>query len=223
MKIGFIVNPIAGMGGKVGLKGTDGVLKRAIALGATPVAPARAVEFLKKLKASQLAVELTTCPGVMGEKEAEAAGLPAKVLPMPIKSETTAEDTKSAVKQMMASKVDLIVFVGGDGTAKDIYDAMREKNGLPVLGVPSGVKMYSGLFAVNPTEAVEVIRAFAEKTAQMADFEIMDADERAIRRDHFSIRLYGFLKGPFVPMSISRSKQLSPETLDEHENQMAIA
>ncbi len=223
MKIGFIVNPIAGMGGKVGLKGTDGVLKRAIALGAKPIAPARGVEFLRKLKASELAIELTTCLGVMGGEEAKAAGFPAKILKMPLKSETTAEDTKSAVKHMIASKVDLIVFVGGDGTARDIYDAMHGENGFPVVGVPSGVKMYSGIFAVNPSEAVEVVRAFAEKTAQMADFEIMDADESAIRRDSFSIRLYGFLKGPFVPMRSSGSKQLSPETLDEHENQMAIA
>jgi predicted polyphosphate/ATP-dependent NAD kinase len=223
LKIGFIVNPIAGMGGRVGLKGTDGVLDRAIALGAEPVAPNRAIEFLKKLKASELAIELITYPGVMGENEAEVASVPAKILPMRLKAVTTAEDTRSAVKQMMASKVDLIVFVGGDGTARDIYDAMQAENGLPVLGVPSGVKMYSGIFAVNPSEAVEVIRAFAEKTAQMADFEIMDADESAIRRDHFSIKLYGFLKGPFVPMRISGSKQLSPETVDEHENQMAIA
>jgi len=223
VKIGFIVNPIAGMGGKVGLKGTDGVLEKAIALGATPLAPARAVEFLGKLKAIELPIELVTCPSVMGENEAKATSFPAKILPMPLKSETTAEDTKAAVKHMISSKVDLIVFVGGDGTARDVYDAIQVEDGIPVLGVPSGVKMYSGIFAVNPSEAVEVVRAFAEKTAQITDFEIMDADENAIRRDDFSMRLYGFLRGPFVPMSVSGSKQLSPETLDEHENQLAIA
>jgi len=223
VKLGFIVNPIAGMGGRVGLKGTDGVLEKAIALGAKPVAPARAIEFLGKLKAAELPVELVTCPRVMGENEAKIASFPAKILPMSLKSETTAEDTKAAVKQIIASRADLIVFVGGDGTARDIYDAMQAENGIPVLGVPSGVKMYSGIFAVNPSEAVEVVKAFVEETAQIADFEIMDADESAIRRDYFSIRLHGFLKGPFVPMSISGSKQLSPETSDEHENQMAIA
>jgi predicted polyphosphate/ATP-dependent NAD kinase len=223
LKIGFVVNPIAGMGGKVGLKGTDGVLEKAIALGAMPVAPARAIEFLGQLKATDLPIELVTCPGVMGENQAKAASFPTKTLPMPLKSETTAEDTKAAVKHIIASKADLIVFVGGDGTARDVYDAMQAENGIPVLGVPSGVKMYSGIFTVNPSEAVEVVRAFAKKTAQIADCEVMDADENAIRRDNFSLRLYGFLKGPFVPMRISGSKQLSPETLDEHENQMAIA
>jgi len=223
VKIGFIVNPIAGMGGKVGLKGTDGVLEKAVALGAKPIAPARAIAFLAKLKAVGLPVELITCPGVMGENAAKSTSFPAKILPMPPKSETTAEDTKAAVKHIIASRADLAVFVGGDGTARDIYDAMQAENGIPVLGVPSGVKMYSGIFAVNPSEAAEVVKAFAGKTAQITDLEIMDADESAIRRDHFSIRLHGFLKGPFVPMSVSGSKQLSPETLDEHENQLAIA
>jgi len=94
---------------------------------------------------------------------------------------------------------------------------------LPVLGVPSGVKMYSGIFAVNPAEAAEVVVAFVEKTAQMTEFEVMDADERIIRGDRFSVELYGFLRGPCVPMLLLGSKQVSPETLDEHENQMAVA
>jgi predicted polyphosphate/ATP-dependent NAD kinase len=159
----------------------------------------------------------------MGADEAKATSLHAKILPIPLKSETTADDTKSAVKHMIDSEVDLLVFVGGDGTARDIFDAMQQKNGVPVVGVPSGVKMYSGIFAVNPSEAVEVVSALAKNSARITEFEIMDADENAIRRDDFSIRLYGFLKGPFVPMRMCGSKQLSPETVDEHENQMAIA
>lgn len=223
MKLGFIVNPIAGMGGRVGLKGTDGVLEEAIARGAEPVAPKRAVEFLQKLKESIAAtsIEILTCPGIMGEEEAEAAGLPVQVLPMTIGEETTAEDTKTAVKMMV--KVDLIVFVGGDGTAKDIFDAMQENGETYVLGVPSGVKMYSGVFAVNPSDAVEVVTAFAENKAEITEFEVMDADESAIRSDAFVVKLHGFLKGPFLPMRIQGSKQVSPETVDERENQTAIA
>ena len=224
--MGFIVNPIAGMGGRVGLKGPDGVIKAAIKMGAKPVASTRAIEFLKKLKELQRkeAIHIITCPHPMGEGETKSASLPAKVLKMPLKSETTAEDTKTAVKHMTTLKVDLIVFVGGDGTARDILDAMRGADGLPVLGVPSGVKMYSGIFAVHPSEAAEVTMAFAKKTAQITDFEIMDADESAIRReDRISVSLYGFLRGPFVPLRLTGSKQVSPETLDEHENQMAVA
>jgi len=226
MKLGFIVNPIAGMGGRVGLKGTDGVLKEAIARGAKPIAPGRAKEFLQKLKESMrdLKIEVLTCPGIMGAEEAKAAGFPIKILPMKIGKETSAEHTKRAVKLLTSAKADLIVFVGGDGTAKDIFDAMQGCGGeVPVLGVPSGVKMYSGIFAVNPQDAVDVILTFYENQAEITEFEIMDADERAIRSDAFSVKLHGFLKGPFVPMRIQGSKQVSPETVDEKENQTAIA
>jgi len=228
MKLGFLVNPIAGMGGKVGLKGTDGVVKEAIARGAKQVAPKRAVEFLQGLKENMreisVQVQILTCPRIMGEGEAKKAALPVQVLHMKIGEETTAEDTKTAVKLMMKAKVDLIVFVGGDGTAKDVFDAMREGDGeVPVLGVPSGVKMYSGVFAVNPSDAVEVVLAFVKDQAEIAEFEIMDADETAIRGDTFSVKLHGFMKAPFLPMRIQGSKQVSPETVDEKENQTAIA
>ncbi|MGC9345591.1 MAG: ATP-NAD kinase family protein [Candidatus Bathyarchaeales archaeon] len=227
MKLGFIVNPIAGMGGRVGLKGTDDVLKEAIARGAKPVAPKRAVEFLQKLKENitevPIGIEILTCPEIMGEEEAKKASLTVQVLPMKICKETTAEDTKTAVKLMAKAKVDLIVFVGGDGTAKDIFDAMQGCGETPVLGIPSGVKMYSGIFAVNPSDAVDVVLAFAQNQAKITEFEIMDADETAIRSDTFAVKLHGFLKGPFLPMRIQGSKQVSPETVDEKENQTAIA
>jgi len=225
MKIGLIVNPIAGMGGRVGLKGTDGVLKEAIAKGAKPIAPKRAVEFLQKLKENmmEIVIEVLTCPSIMGEKEAKAASFPVHALPMKIGKETSTEDTKTAVKLLITAKVNLIVFVGGDGTAKDIFDAMQDYGEVPVLGVPSGVKMYSGIFAVNPSDAVNVVLTFAGNQAEIAEFEIMDADEKAIRSDTFAVKLHGFLKGPFVPMRIQGSKQISPETVDEKENQTAIA
>jgi predicted polyphosphate/ATP-dependent NAD kinase len=225
MKLGFIVNPIAGMGGRVGLKGTDGVLKEAIARGAKPVAPKRAIEFLQKLKENftQTKIEVFTCPGIMGEKEAKAANFPVQILPMNLGKETSAEDTKTAVKLLTAAKVDLIVFVGGDGTAKDIFDAMQSCTETPVLGVPAGVKMYSGIFAVNPSDAADIVLAFAENQAEITEFEVMDADESAIRSDTFAVKLYGFLKGPFVAMRIQGSKQVSPETMNEKENQTAIA
>ena len=228
MKLGFLVNPIAGMGGRVGLKGTDGVVKEAIARGAKQVAPKRAVEFLQGLKENMreisVQVQILTCPRIMGEGEAKKADLPVQVLHMEIGEETTAEDTKTAVKLMMKAKVDLIVFVGGDGTAKDLFDAIREGDcEVPVLGIPSGVKMYSGVFTVNPSDAVEVVLAFVKNQAEIAEFEIMDADETAIRSDTFSVKLHGFMKAPFLPMRIQGSKQVSPETVDEKENQTAIA
>lgn len=226
MKLGFLINPIAGMGGRVGLKGTDNIAKNAMSIGAKPIAPARAKEFLNKLKTLEFKeqLEIITCPAPMGQEEVGVAGFSAEILPMKLKTETTAEDTKNAVRLMAERKVDLIVFVGGDGTARDILDALiNAKISVPVLGAPSGVKMYSGIFAVNPSDAAIVAEAFAKKEVEVTEFEVMDADEAVIRKDQFSVRLYGFLSGPFLPTRIQGSKQVSPETLDEHENQLAIA
>ena len=225
MKMGFIVNPIAGMGGSVGLKGTDHIVKDAIKRGAEPIAPKRATEFLQKLKqdTTQSDIEVLTCPGIMGENEAEAAGFPVQTLPIRIEKETKAEDTKTAVELLTAEEVDLIVFVGGDGTAKDVFDAMQGLDAVPVLGVPSGVKMYSGVFAVSPADAVDVVLAFAQGQAEVAEFEVMDADEEAIRNDAFAVKLHGFLKAPFVPLRMQGSKMVSPETVDEKDSQNAIA
>lgn len=224
MMIGFIVNPIAGMGGKVGLKGTDNVLKEALTKGAQPIAPDRAKEFLLCLKRNRTdeSIELLTCPGRMGQEEATGTGFPTRILPMKIAEPTSAEDTKRAVNLLVALKADLLVFVGGDGTARDVFDTIQKNRQLPVVGVPSGVKMYSGIFAVSPLDAAEVVLAFSRGGAQITDLEIMDSDEDAIRQDTFALRLHGLLKGPFVPSRIQGSKQISPESDDEVENQKAI-
>jgi predicted polyphosphate/ATP-dependent NAD kinase len=224
MRIGFIVNPVAGMGGRVGLKGTDGVLKEAIANGAEPVAPQRATEFLTELKQRMPNnIEVLCCPQAMGAQEAEAAGVYAQVLPIKIGEETSAVDTENAVKLLTAAKVDLLVFVGGDGTARNILDALKGRAPTPVLGVPAGVKMYSGIFAINPKDAAQAAATYAEHRAEVSDFEVMDADENAIRNDIFDVKLYGCLKGISVPALIQGSKEVSPETRSETESQTAIA
>jgi len=224
MRLGFIVNPVAGMGGKVGLKGTDGVLMSAVAKGALPFAPQRAIEFLRELKPHVgNGIEILCCPASMGALEAAAADISFKVLPMTLGKETTAKDTENAVKVLNKAEVDLIVFVGGDGTARDILDAAKEGSGTPFLGVPAGVKMYSGIFAVNPTDAAKAVVAFAEHRAEIADFEVMDANENAIRDDVFDVKLYGCLRGISVPALIQGSKEISPETRSETESQAAIA
>ena len=231
MRVGLLVNPIAGMGGRVGLKGTDGVVEEAIKRGATPVAPGRALEFLIALESIIIsaklrdAIQIVTCPGIMGEDVVQEAGLKHEVIETDIENTTDAEDTKDCVLALYEEDVRLLVFVGGDGTARDIMDAVKvyELDDLQVLGVPSGVKMYSGIFVVNPADAAEVVKMVYDGTAQTAEFEIMDADERAIRRDQFMINLYGYLLGPSVPARFQGAKQASPETSDEQEAQEAIA
>ncbi len=225
VKLGFLVNPIAGMGGKVGLKGTDGVLTEALSRGAETVAPERAREFLRRVKELGLAskIEWVTCPRIMGEHEITAAGFEAEILPMKIGSLTTAADTKTAAELMIEQGVSLILFVGGDGTARDIFDTLSDGHTTPVLGIPAGVKMYSGVFAISPVDAAYVVEAFLNEEAQLQDLEVMDSDEEAVRRDHFNIRFYGFLRGPVMPTRIQGSKQVSPETDDELDNQRAVA
>lgn len=228
MDLGFLVNPIAGMGGRVGLKGTDGVVERARELGANPVAPERGKEFLmelkKRCKEENVSIRLYTCSGEMGEAEAEEVGLDYTLLPLKIDEETTAEDTRKAVKLLLEKSVDLIAFVGGDGTARDVHDALQEsEENAPVLGIPSGVKMYSGIFTIRPSDAADLVVAFNKGRAELSEFEIMDANENAIREDQFEIKFYGVLMGPFQPMRIQGSKQASPNTETERENQKSIA
>ncbi len=229
MKLGLLVNPIAGMGGRVGLKGTDGVLEEAIRRGAEPVAPIRAREFLEALESlsTTMDLELTiiTCPGPMGADIVKNTNLPFETIDIAINEKTSSEDTRKCVAALYAADVRLLVFVGGDGTARDILDSVNENHldDLLVLGVPSGVKMYSGIFVVNPKDAAEVVRLVTQGTVHPAEFEIMDADEEAYRHDRFVIRLYGYLKAPAVPARFQGAKQASPETVNEHEAQESIA
>lgn len=228
--VGLLVNPIAGMGGRVGLKGTDGVYEEALRRGAVPVASGRAREFLEALAETYSTLGrptplIMTCPGQMGAESLEASGLEHRVIKVRTRATTSSSDTVRCVKGLYDNGVRLLVFVGGDGTARDIYDSIT-RHGLQdllVLGVPSGVKMYSGIFVVNPRDAAEVVRLVDEGTATPAEFEVMDADEEAFRQDRFVIRLYGYLKGPSVPARFQGAKQASPETTNEREAQEAIA
>jgi predicted polyphosphate/ATP-dependent NAD kinase len=202
-RVGFIVNPVAGMGGRVGLKGTDGKVQQAIKRGARPVAPLRAVEFLVLLK-NLMKVNLYTCSGLMGEKESKTAGFN-PVICYNGGSEfgkTTAEDTKKAA-DILSKNSDIIVFVGGDGTARDICQIVADR--VPVLGVPSGVKMYSGVFALNPLAAALVVVEFFRGNAELELREVMDADEKNLD-ENFSLNLYGYLRVPVVDDRIQNVK-----------------
>jgi predicted polyphosphate/ATP-dependent NAD kinase len=192
VKVGLVVNPIAGMGGRVGLKGTDGeAARRALELGAKPTSPGRAVEMLKYLKRYAPPIRLFAYPEEMGEAEALEAGFKPTVVGELRARPTTAEDTRRAVEEFTSIPVDLIVFVGGDGTARDVMDA--NKAGIPILGVPAGVKMYSAVFAVSPEAAARIVARFAYTGLPVRMAEVMDVDEEAFRANRLSARLYGYL------------------------------
>ena len=221
-KIGFIVNPVAGMGGAVGLKGTDGeeTLRKAIALGAKPIAPKRAKVFLLHLKNMHCEVSLLAAAGKMGEMEARETEFPC----IPIgrsKEKTGPSDTKRAAELMIKEEVDLLVFCGGDGTARDIMDVVDLK--LPVLGVPTGVKMHSALFALNPEAAARITARFLSDGLPLKEAEVMDVDEEAFRRGYLSAKLYGYMLVPYEAEYVQSVKMPSSRSESELRNQAAIA
>jgi len=220
--IGFIINPVAGMGGAVGLKGTDGkaILTQAIALGAKPVATQRAETFLTELSPAKGSLKLIVGAGNMGQAQAEKYGYTCKVVGES-KKETTSEDTQNTAKGIVEVGVDLLVFCGGDGTTRDILKAIDMK--LPVLGVPTGVKMHSAIFAVSPQAAARVTIQFLWGGLPVREAEVMDVDEEAFRQGHLSAELYGYLLSPYEPHLIQGNKMASPMTESEVENQAAIA
>jgi len=207
--LGLTVNPIAGIGGRVGLKGSDGreILERAIEMGARPEAPARTVIALEKIAPYKDRIELVTFAHEMGEDEARACGFEPRVIGEIERGKTTAEDTKRAARGMMELRVDLILFAGGDGTARDIYSVIGP--GIPALGIPCGVKIHSAVYATSPRSAGELAAKYlSEGTGdiRLREAEVMDIDEEAFREDRVSARLYGYLKIPFEKRMVQSPK-----------------
>jgi len=197
-RLGLIVNPIAGMGGRVGLKGTDGsaVLDEAKRLGAQPISSARALQALHKLTASAAEFSLVTGQGDLGEDVARLAGLHPQVVYGQLHPTSTSEDTQGAVAAMIAAGVDLLIFAGGDGTARDVLGVVGER--VPVLGIPTGVKMYSAVFGTNAKNAGDLAARFikGDPSVRLRESEVMDIDEVAMREDRMTARLYGYALSP---------------------------
>ncbi|MEA3201619.1 MAG: hypothetical protein QOE90_3047, partial [Thermoplasmata archaeon] len=182
-----LVNPVAGLGGAVGLKGTDHKAQVALALGAQERAHPRAVAFLRALPDE---ITVLTAAGRMGEDACVEADLSALVVYLP-EEPTTPEDTTAAARALAGTGVDLIAFVGGDGTAADVARGLAGTS-VPALGVPAGVKMYSSVFADNP-EAAAVVAATFDATSV---HEVLDIDEDAFRAGELKVALKGTLRVP---------------------------
>ena len=218
MRIGFLINPIAGMGGRVGLKGTDGVVEDAIALGAEPVAPGKAAEMLGLLRRMFCgdnpsdAITWLTCSGPMGEEALQAAGFDDIKVIYKTSAAPSSEDTMSAVRALLSQEVDLIVFCGGDGTARDIAAITKDK--VPILGIPSGVKMYSGVFGVTVARTAEIIAAFLRDDIPLASVDVVDLDEERYRSGEWAVRLYYSALTPFEPSRTQLAKALIAESSD---------
>lgn len=209
-RIGLIVNPVAGMGGSVGLKGTDGRVAESRSRGAVPQAGNRARITLELLK-KHPDLEFFTCSGDMGESALALAGLKNYRVIYTAERDSSAEDTKAAAQVLWDEGVDLILFCGGDGTARDIFSVVGRN--IPILGIPAGVKMYSGVFAINPATAAELV-AGPGKTV-LRDSEIMDVDEEAYRAGTLDTRLYGIARTPSIRGMVQLPKQVFEQPDEE--------
>ncbi|MCE5260487.1 MAG: ATP-NAD kinase family protein [Euryarchaeota archaeon] len=191
MLLGFVVNPIAGMGGSVALKGTDGdSYREAVTRGAVPVAQGKATRALAMIEGD---VRFLTASGEMGASVLAALGQEHEVV-FQVEGESGAEDTRRTCQAFLDRGVDLIVFCGGDGTARDVLDVVGDR--VPVIGIPAGVKMHSGVFANSPEEAGKIISAFLAERSGTRMAEVMDVDEEAFRKGEVRARPYGYMKVP---------------------------
>ncbi|HIJ08174.1 TPA: ATP-NAD kinase family protein [Candidatus Bathyarchaeota archaeon] len=184
------------------------------------MAPVRTTTFLSELNSIASNIHLVVGAGLMGEQEAQSCGFKYTVVGEE-KAETSSADTKEISAKIVAGKADLLVFCGGDGTARDIMDAADNK--LPVLGVPTGVKMHSAVFAVDPKAAAQITSRFLSGELSLREAEVMDIDEEAFRTGRVSAELYGYLLVPYESHLIQEAKMASLITDSELRNQAAIA
>jgi len=153
MRFGLVINPLAGIGGTVGLKGSDGdaIVSEALEKGAVPLAEKRTYDALSKLDKSG-DYSIATVSGPMGEYVLSALGFSVNIVHevnMNVTNHTTASDTQAAIAAFIKDNVDLIVFAGGDGTARDVYSALKsagKDEDIPVIGIPAGCKIHSAVY-----------------------------------------------------------------------------
>ncbi len=211
MRVGIMVNPDAGLGGRLGFKGSDGRAAEAREAGAQDRAGPRMTQCMIKfdelikssLNRSNIKPEIYTWSGRMGgdwlsDLNFHSIGK----TPHP----TTALNTNDLVNQLIDKEVDVILYAGGDGTTRDIVNALGDKK-IPLIGVPGGVKMYSGCFATTPNAAAEVLFSFVIGDLMASITEVMDLDEELYLAGEWKVRMYGESLTPASPRFMQGSKQ----------------
>ena len=196
-KLGLIINPIAGIGGSVALKGSDGegIAEKALSLGAQAKANDRAKLALEILLPYQDQIEIYTASDLMGENIASSLGFKVNVIYHPPSTETSAQDTENTVLKLLAQDIDLLLFAGGDGTARNVCHMVGDK--FPVLGVPAGCKIHSGVYAVTPKAAGRVVEMMVtNQLVTLTEADVMDIDESLFRQGIVKAKRFGEMKVP---------------------------
>ncbi|MFY8273143.1 ATP-NAD kinase family protein [Pseudoalteromonas sp. SSDWG2] len=214
-KLGFIINPVAGLGGSVALKGSDGAetAAKALALGAEPKSHLRAKAALEQLIPHQKQLQIYTASAVMGEYVAKDLGFNVDVV-YQCNEPTTEIDTHAAAQALVNVGVDLILFAGGDGTARNICQAISDK--VPALGIPAGCKIHSGVYAITPKAAGRVVEMLVKgELVTLADSDVMDIDEDAFRAGTVRAKRYGEMRVPSELRYVQAVKNGGGKEIDE--------
>ena len=195
LSVGLIVNPVAGIGGPAAQKGSDGDDAQRLAQdrGYASASHRRTRAALRSAGEMLGHVRWTTWGANMGARA--LAGLVPRfhTLGGPVHERTDASDTAAAARAMLARGVDLIVFAGGDGTARVLLEVLgAQDRTVPVIGIPTGVKMHSGVFATSPSAAGELLAALVRGGLVSAvEAQVRDQDEEALRSGGMSVRYFG--------------------------------
>ena len=199
-KLGLVINPIAGIGGSVALKGSDGMVMHALALGAKPLANARTKLALEILLPYQDDIVIYTANDQMGEQCARELGFSVEVLYQAEHKQTNSADSQQAAQALLSQGVDIILFAGGDGTARDIANVVASDDDyqqVPVLGIPAGCKIHSGVYAITPKAAGRIIELMVTKElVTLTTGDVMDIDESLFRQGIVKAKRYSEMKIP---------------------------
>lgn len=196
-KLGLLVNPYAGIGGALALKGSDGVeiREKALAMGAEKKALDKTRLALEHIVSLNDQVQLYVAAGDMGETLAKDMGFNYSVIYQPANTQTESQDSEATAKALLAENVDLILFAGGDGTARNVCHVVG--NAVPVLGVPAGCKIHSGVYAITPAAAGRVLKQVINgEIVSVSDAEVMDIDEALFRQGKVNARQFGEMQVP---------------------------
>lgn len=212
-RLGLIINPVAGVGGAVALKGSDGVVEQALALGAVPQAQNKTALALEPLLPLKDQLQILTVAGAMGADLLASLGFHFQICYTPESSQTTAEDTEQAAAAIAEQGVDLLLFAGGDGTARNICAAVGERS--TVLGVPAGCKIHSGVYAISPSAAGKVIAQLVKgELVTLTEAAVMDIDETAFRQGIVRAKRFGEMRIPAELRYIQSVKNGGKESED---------
>jgi len=201
-RIGLVINPVAGLGGSVALKGSDDVAEQALALGASAKANPRALQAFSVISDYRDQVEIITAPDLMGAQLCQTLALPFCVVDFEGSQDlandllcSDANHTINAARAINEAGVDCLVFVGGDGTARNIYSAIGDET--PVLGIPAGVKIHSGVYAITPKAAGDVLKLMiTHQLVSVMERDVMDIDESLFRQGVVKAKRYGEMQVP---------------------------